>query len=157
MPSWEVSKEVGFRSVSIQWKQFAAVPSGLSLAASSRCSAVDWYWCNESEMSKASFLLPWYLYQVLLQWGKTLNKFYYDSKHFKWHRSYFNWYLLLSVLLQVFLEPSFFLWDINSSTAGSNCSAEKHLPFHSLTEILEHSDFTTCITEVLPPSCSGTV
>lgn len=108
MPSWEGSKEVGFRSVSIQWKQFAAVPSGLSLAASSRCSAVDWYWCNESEMSKASFLLPWYLYQVLLQWGKTLNKFYYDSKHFKWRKSYFNWYLLLSVLLQVFPEPSFF-------------------------------------------------
>lgn len=88
MPSWEVSEEVGFISMNIQWKQFAAVPSGFYLEANSRCSAVDWYWCNESEMAKASFLLQWSFYQVFIQWDKTLNKFYYDNQHFKWHTSF---------------------------------------------------------------------
>lgn len=125
MPSWEVS-EVGFRSMSTQ--QFAAVPSGFYLAASNRCSAVDWYWCNEREMTKASFLLQWNLYQVFIQRDNTLNTFCYDNKHFEWHKSCFNWHVLLSVVLQVFLEPPF-LWEINSSTAGGDCTAEKHLPF----------------------------
>lgn len=157
MPSWEVWEEVGFRSLSTQWKQFAAVPSGLYLAANSRCSAVDWYRCNESEMTKASFLLHWYLYQVFIQWDETSNTFYYDKQHFKGHKSCFNWHFLLSVVLQVFLKPPFFLWDINSSTAGGDCSAEKRLPFKWLGEILEHSEFTTCLTRVLPLSYSGTV
>lgn len=53
--------------MSTQWKQFAAVPSGFDLAVYSRCSAEDWYWCSESGMAKASFLLQWYLYQVFIQ------------------------------------------------------------------------------------------
>lgn len=108
MLSWEVSEEMGFRSMSIQWKQFAAVPSKFYLAANNRCSAVDWYWCNEREMTKASFLLHWYLYQVFMQWDNTLSMFYYDNKHFEWHKSCFNWHVLLSVVLQVFLESPFF-------------------------------------------------
>lgn len=155
MPSWEVWEEVGFRSVSTQWKQFAAVPSGLYLAANSRCSAIDWYWCNKSEMTKASFLLQWYLYQVFIQWDETSNTFYYDKQHFKWHKSCFNWHFLLSVVLQVFLKPPFFCGT--STVAQQEVIAEKHLPFKWLREILEHSEFTTCLTRVLPPSCSGTV
>lgn len=108
MPSWEVWEEVGFRSLSSQWKQFAAVPSGLYLAANSGCSAVDWCWCNKGRMTRASFLLHWYLYQVFIQWDETSNTFYYDKQHFKGHKSCFNWHFLLSVVLQVFLKPPFF-------------------------------------------------
>lgn len=53
--------------MSPQCKQHAAMPSGFYLAASSRSSAVGWYWCNEGEMAKASFPLQWHLYEASIQ------------------------------------------------------------------------------------------
>lgn len=155
MPSWEVWEEVGFRSVSTQWKQFAAVPSGLYLAANSRCSAIDWYWCNKSEMTKASFLLQWYLYQVFIQWDETSNTFYYDKQHFKWHKSCFNWHFLLSVVLQVFLKPPFFLWDINSSTAGGDCweTSSLQMTQRNLGTFRIHNLSHTSLTSILFWNC----
>lgn len=67
------------------------------------------------------------------------------------------------VLIDIFCSLLYCNYSWNLLFCGISTVAQQEVIvvlrniFHSLREILEYSDFTTCLTEVSPSSCSETV